>query len=40
MDEINELIRCERMTEVMRLAEDRSIWRSNVAKIKTDMALR
>ena len=40
MDGIKELIGCERMDEVLRLAEDRSAWRSIAANINIDTALR
>ena len=40
MDNIKELAGCERMSEVLRLAEDRSDWRAIVASINIDTALR
>ena len=40
MDGIKEFIGCERMDGVLRLAEDRSAWRSIVANINEDTALR
>ena len=40
MDKIKELAGCERMNEILRLAEDRSDWRSIVAGINMDTALR
>ena len=40
MDGIKEIIGCERMDGVLRLAEDRSAWRSIVANINEDTALR
>ena len=39
-DRIKELVGCERMGEVKRLAEDRSAWRAIVANINIDTALR
>ena len=38
MDGIKELIGCEMMTEVLRLAEDLRTWRSIVANINMDTA--
>ena len=40
MDGIKELVGCVRMDEVLRLAEDRSAWRSVAANINLDTALR
>ena len=40
MDGIKEIIGCERMDGVLRLAEDRSAWRPIVANTNEDTALR
>ena len=40
MDAIRELIGSGRMEEVLRFAEDRSVWRSIAANINLDTALR
>ena len=40
MDGIKEVIGCERMDEILRRAEDRSLWRSITANINLDTALR
>ena len=40
MDGIKEVVGCGRIDEVLRLAEDRSAWRSIVADINVDTALR
>ena len=40
MDGIKELIGCVRMYELLRLAEERSTWRSIAANINIDTALR
>ena len=40
MDGIKECIRCDTMREVMRLAEDKAEWRSIVANVNQDTALR
>ena len=40
MGGIKELIGCEKMSEVLKLAEDRSTWRFIVANINVDTALR
>ena len=40
MDKIKELATCERMNEMLRLAEDRSDWNVIVASTNIDTALR
>ena len=40
MDKMKELLRCERMDEMLRLAENRVAWRSIAANINIDTALR
>ena len=40
MDKMKELLRCERIDEVLRLAENRVAWRSIAANINIDTALR
>ena len=40
MDKIKELAGCERINEMLILAEDRSDWRAIVASINIDTALR
>ena len=40
MDSIKELVGCGSMSEVMRLAEDRSVWRYIAANVNLDTTLR
>ena len=40
MDGIKEVVGCERAVDVLRLVEDRSVWRSIVANVNCDSALR
>ena len=40
MDSYKELVRCASMSEVMRLSEDRSVWRSIAANVNMDTAFR
>ena len=40
MNGIRDVIGCETVVDVLRLAEDRSVWRSIVANVNVDTALR